>query len=146
MYAFYYNYEVYPKKVGYRRNCGTIFRNNVLYIKASIWTFKDHLVRCLYRQRKWGPEKGTFYIFSAKGYSVSDKTRIAIQASDHSLPLRRLGKRMPQAWVSLTHLDVSMSGSEGRSMRAVSVPLHSRIFQGSPVLRFLCSVSSSEGL
>ena len=52
---------------------------------------------------------------------------------------------MPQAWVSLTHLDVSMSGSEGWTMRAVSVLLLSRIFQGSPVLRFV-SVSSSEGL
>ena len=32
--CIYYNYEVYPKKVGCRRNCGTIFRNNLLYIKA----------------------------------------------------------------------------------------------------------------
>lgn len=37
MCAFYYNYLVkYSKKVGGRRGCGTIFRNNLLYIKAEI--------------------------------------------------------------------------------------------------------------
>lgn len=90
---------------------------------------------------------------------VSDKTRIGTQTPFHSLPVtsptssEKTGEKDALGpSPTETHLDVSMSGNEGRAMIAVNISVYSEVFRGSSGqqekygARFLCSVSSSERL